>query len=285
MHLKAQGAESTYLLGNIMLSGHFISSEQGNIFITQFGEIAGDTAILCLPSITEEMNLARAVVAKQAQDFANKGVPCFVLDYCGTGDSEGEFEQATTDLWLEDMLAAGEYLQQKGIAKIILWGIRFGALLVLSHQEKLHQQLPIIRQVLWKPVTHGKLFAGQFLRIKQANAMMNKASGQGEGEKINWREHILEGNDVEVSGYLLTKTMLQSMESLQISKDFQPLSPLDWFELAAKEPTPLTKRLSAPWDDAIANVHCFDCPPFWQVPEVFSLPDLEQLTSNTVCEK
>ncbi|MCW9008169.1 MAG: hypothetical protein OQK02_09550, partial [Marinobacter sp.] len=70
-----------------MLTGHFISSEQGNIFLTQFGEILGNTAILCLPSITEEMNLARAVVAKQAQGFATQGVPCFVLDYYGTGDS------------------------------------------------------------------------------------------------------------------------------------------------------------------------------------------------------
>jgi hypothetical protein len=141
--------------------------------------------------------------------------------------------------------------------------------------------LPIIQQILWKPVTNGKLFSGQFLRIKQANAMMNKSSNE-KGEKINWRDQVLAGNDVEVAGYLLTKTMLQSMELLQISKDFQPLSTLDWFELAAKELTPLTKRLSSPWDLAIAKVHCFDCPSFWQVPEVFSLPELAQLTVNSV---
>ena len=266
-----------------MLAGHFIGSPQGQLFITQFGEVAGDTAVLCLPSITEEMNLARAVVAKQAQSFANADLPCFILDYYGTGDSEGEFEQANADIWLENILAAGDFIQQQGITKIIIWGIRFGALLVLNYQEVLHQKLPIIQQILWKPVTNGKLFAGQFLRIKQANTMMSKASGKEAGDKINWRDHVLAGNDVEVAGYLLTNTMLQSIESLQISKSFQPLSTLDWFELAAKEPTPLTKRLSAPWDDAIANVHCFDCPPFWQVPEIFALPALEQLTVNTVC--
>ncbi len=263
-----------------MLSGHFITSPQGQLFLTQFGEVTGDTAILCLPSITEEMNLARAVVAKQAQCFANQEVPCFVLDYYGTGDSEGEFEQANADIWLENIISAGEFMQQKGITKIILWGIRFGALLVLSHQEKLHQQLPITKQVLWKPVTNGKLFAGQFLRIKQANAMMNNAS-----EKINWRESILQGNDTEVAGYLLTKSMLQSIESLQISKSFQPLSLLHWFELAAKEPTPLTKRLLATWKDDLKKVHCFECSPFWQVPEIFALPELEQLTFNTVYAK
>lgn len=263
-----------------MLTGHFIPSTQGNIFITQFGKINGDTAILCLPSITEEMNLARAVIAKQAQCFANEGVPCYVLDYYGTGDSEGEFEQANADVWLENILAAGKFIQQQGISKIILWGVRFGALLILSHQEKLHQNLPITQQFLWKPVTSGKLFAGQFLRIKQANAMMSNSN-----EKINWRERILAGNNVEVAGYLLTKSMLQSLESLQVSQEFQPISPMAWFELAAKELTPLTKRLSAPWDSAVAKVYCFDCPPFWQVPEVFSLPELEQLTINSVCVK
>lgn len=263
-----------------MLSGYFIPSPQGQLFITQIGEITDDTAILCLPSIVEEMNLSRAVVAKQAQQFAKNDMPCFVLDYYGTGDSEGEFEQASTDIWLANIILAGEFMQQKGITKIILWGIRFGALLILAHQEKLHQQLPILSQLLWKPVTSGKLFAGQFLRLKQANAMLNNSS-----EKVNWREHILADNNVEVAGYLLTKAMLQSIELLQISKKFQPLSLLDWFELAAKELTPLTKRLSAPWDDAMAKIHCFDCPPFWQVPEIFWLPELEQLTINTVCAR
>ncbi len=260
-----------------MLSGHFVSSPRGKLFITQFGEVEGETAVLCLPSITEEVNLSRAVVAKQAHCFTAQGVPCFILDYYGTGDSEGEFEQANADIWLENIIAAGEFLIQKGIKKIILWGVRFGALLVLSHQEKLHQQLPIIQQVLWKPVTNGKLFLGQFLRIKQANAMMNNSS-----EKINWREYVLSGKDVEVAGYLLTKSMLQSIEALKISTDFHPISLMHWFELAAKELTPLTKRLSAPWSDDSAKVHCFDCPPFWQVPEVFSLPELERLTCKAV---
>ena len=267
-----------------MLSGHFISSPQGQLFITQFAEVSSDTAVLCLPSITEEMNLARAVVAKQAQNFAKTGLPCFVLDYYGTGDSEGEFDQANAKIWLDNILAVGDFILQQGVNKIILWGIRFGALLILNHQEELHKKLPIFHQILWKPVTNGKLFAGQFLRIKQANAMMNKTSNETE-EKINWRDHILSGNDEEVSGYLLTKDMLQSIESLKICQNFQPLSPLVWFELAAKEPTPLTKRLSASWDDSLAKIHCFECPPFWQVPEVFSLPKLEQLTINSVCQK
>lgn len=268
-----------------MLSGHFITSPLGQLFVTQFGEITGDTAILCLPSIVEEMNLSRAVVAKQAQRFSQQGLPCFILDYFGTGDSEGEFEQANADIWLENIFVLGAYMQQQGISKIILWGIRFGALLALTHQEELHQKLPIIKQLLWKPVTNGKLFVGQFLRIKQTNAMMTSSSSNKVGEKINWREHVLADNNVEVAGYLLTKSMLQSIELLQISKGLQPLSKLHWFDLAAREPTPLTDRFTALWNDTVVKVHCLDCPPFWQVPEVFYLPELELLTINATYEK
>jgi len=263
-----------------MLTGHFIASEQGQLFITQFGDITGDSAILCLPSITEEMNLARAVVAKQAQCFADENLPCFVLDYYGTGDSEGEFEQANTDIWLENIIAAGEFIQQQGVSNIILWGVRFGALLMLNHQKTLHQQLPITQQILWQPVINGKLFSSQFLRIKQAKNMMSNSA-----EKTNWREYVLQGNDTEVAGYLLTKSMLQAIESLKISQEFQPLSSLHWFELSVKEPTPLTKRLSASWDETLVSMHCFDCPRFWQVPEIFALPELEQLTLRAVSVK
>lgn len=263
-----------------MLEGHFIPSAEGCLFVTQFGEISSDTAILCLPSITEELNLSRAVVAKQAQLFAKNNLPCFVLDYYGTGDSEGEFEQANGDIWLDNILDIGQWLTEQGIEKIILFGVRFGSLLILAHQNKLHQALPIVKQILWKPVTSGKQFAGQFIRIKQANSMMNKSS-----ERINWRAQVLEGNDTEIAGYLLTKKMLLSMEALQLCKTFQPKSELHWFDLSSKEPTPLAQRLVSQWSENKAIIHCFDCPSFWQVPEVFSLPELEQLTLDVAMDK
>lgn len=260
-----------------MLAGHFIDSKKGRLFITQFGKVIGDTAILCLPSITEEMNLARAVIAKQAQYFANKGMPCFILDYYGTGDSEGEFEEADTDLWLENIIDAGHFLKELGVSNIILWGVRFGALLALSYQKRIHQELPVSQQFFWKPVTSGKIFSGQFLRIKYANAMVNNSS-----EKINWREYILAGNDVEVAGYVITEKMLKSIESLQVDKNLQILSSANWFELGVKEVTPLIKRLSSTWNEDIITIHSHDCPHFWQVPEIFSLPELESLTFDMV---
>ncbi len=252
-----------------MLQGHFVNSTKGKVFITQFGDLQGDTAILCLSSITEELNLARAVVAKQAKAFADNGLPCFILDYYGTGDSEGEFEQADTRIWQEDVVNACQWLTEQGVEKIILWGVRFGALLMFSQQAVLHQKFNIQAQLLWKPVTNGKIFAGQFLRIKQANNMMNNPA-----EKINWRQHILDGNETEVAGYRLNTAMLASIESLVIEPSFRPASLTHWFELASEKITPATERFCQSFDPAFINIQAFSCSPFWQVPEIFNVPDL-----------
>ena len=132
----------------------------------------------------------------------------FVLDYFGTGDSSGEFEQATAANWIDDIVNACIWLKSQGINKVIVWGVRFGALLALHAQKKIQEVLSIVQFIFWKPVTNGKQFAGQFLRVKQANTMMNS------GEKTNWRQFILDGNDTEVAGYTLNASMLISLESL-----------------------------------------------------------------------
>src|SRR5690606_20800011 len=137
-------------------------------------------------------------------------------------------------------------------------------------QQKLIDTLPVIAQLHWKPVTNGKQFASQFLRIKQANSMM---SG-GSADKINWREHILAGNTTEVAGYPLTAGMLASMDNLSIDKDFQPAVPFAWLELAADNPTPAVNRIIDSWQSTNYAIHCVNTPSFWQVPEVFDLPDI-----------
>lgn len=263
-----------------MLKGHFVSSIQGNVFVTQFGDIKGDTAILCLPSITEEMNLSRAVIAKQLQAFSQASLPCFVVDYYGTGDSEGEFEHADCNIWLKDVIAVGEWLQQQGIKHIVLFGIRFGGLITLAHQEYLHQKLPIVRQILWKPVINGKQFFGQFIRIKQANEML-----KGNEEKKNWRQEIIDGNDVEVAGYKVGADLLNSSEQLIVNATFNPLCPVDWFELSSSNITPATKKIIADINPELLSIGAVECPPFWQVPEVFDLPALVQETLTQVTKK
>lgn len=259
------------------LQGHFVPAKLGKVFVSQFGDKQGNTAVLCLPSITEELNLARAVLAKQCQAYANVGYSSFIMDYYGSGDSEGEFEQANANQWLDDVITVGQWLVQQGYQNIILLGVRVGALLLAANQQQLHQALPIQSQILWKPVTNGKLFVNQLIRIKQANAMMS-----GDGEKVNWRNEILNGNSTEIAGYLLTADFVEQLEALSIKPETQWLAPTAWLELAASNVTPATKRIIDGVEQI--SVHTLSTPAFWQVPEIFNLPELTELGLSVLAE-
>ncbi|WP_168171467.1 hypothetical protein [Lacimicrobium sp. SS2-24] len=249
------------------LSGHFIPSSAGRVLLTLSGTLPARRAVLCLPPLFEEMNLARAVMAKQAQYFATQGLPVCTLDYYGTGDSEGDINQANTDIWLEDILTAGQWLLSRDVEQISLWGVRFGALMQLHFQQQLHQALPINSQLLWKPVTSGKLLVSQFLRLKQASSMM-----KGSAEKVDWRQRIKEGGTVEVAGYPVNETLLASIEQLKAEADAQ--SPVTWLELGTDKLTPVIERITADWLEPNLKLQTFPCPAFWQNPETFDVPDL-----------
>lgn len=256
-----------------MPSCEFIASAAGRVLLTSYGSFPSRTAVLCLPPLFEEMNLARAVIAKQAQYLAAHGLPTCVLDYYGTGDSEGEIDEADAQLWLQDILVAIRWLQARGVERIVPWGVRFGALLLLHFQRQLHEAARIDRQLLWAPVTSGKLYSKQFLRLKQASAMLRNDSA-----KVDWRQRIRDGETVEISGYPINETLLNSLEQLLLVEDFRPAAFTCWLELGAAEPGPAVQRVLAQWPASSYRLESTATPVFWQTPETFSLPELYPVT-------
>lgn len=252
-----------------MVSGHYISSGAGRIFLTIWGDASSSRVILCLPPLFEEMNLSRAVIAKQAQYFAGHGLTTCLLDYYGTGDSEGEIGEASVEIWLEDILTTLRWLQSRGVDTISLWGVRFGGLMQLRFQEQLHATLPVSRQLLWRPVLNGELLVKQFLRLKHLGAVL-----KGGGEKTDWRQRVREGEAVEVAGYGVSEPLLRSIEPLQAADGAQPGSPVAWMELAAPQVTPLSRRVLDRWPPELFAASAEDVTPFWQTPEIFSVPEL-----------
>lgn len=249
-----------------MLSGHFVDSAQGKVFVSQHGNTESSTAILCLPPLFEELNLSRAIMAKQAQYFAEHNYPCYIMDYAGTGDSEGEIDQMETADWVQNVLDVGSWLQERGVTEIILWGVRFGALLAMANQTRFHQALPVSKQLFWKPVLKGKMMMSQFIRLKQANSMMQK-----DEEKVNWRQHILDGNTTEIAGYPITNALLTSLEGLLPEELHAPGSSVAWVELGATKVTPAITKVIGEWPEQSIDIVCLESSAFWQIPEIFEL--------------
>ena len=151
----------------------FIDGAEGPLFVVYHrpadtGSSRCDSAVLYLPPFAEEMNRSRRMASLLARTLADEGFGVLILDPFGTGDSAGNFKDASWDTWCDDARAACLWLAGQGYQKISLVGLRLGACLALETAcaEDLRDLLAQI--VLWQPVSNGETFLNQFLRIRVA---------------------------------------------------------------------------------------------------------------------
>lgn len=265
--------------------GHFIAGGQGRLYLAAFGDCSAEHAVLFLPPFAEEMNLSRAVVARQARMLTEAGYFVVLLDYFGTGDSEGEFDEARVPGWLNDIEATLVWIGQKQRSSVTLWGLRLGGLLAAHYVDDRGAEA-VDRLLLWKPVINGHQLMNQFFRLKQMSEMM-----QGRGDdQINWYRRCLEGETVEVAGYPMSSGLVSQISALSM----QPSTWMEkvrviWIE-AASEKVPLTaSRLHAQWPGDRLTIEACTGVPFWQVPDTYDADSLTILTlkclkeANGVC--
>lgn len=195
----------------------FIPSELGALFCMHFvpGSKSNSQCILHIPAFAEEMNKSRHMVAAQARAFAEQGYSVLVIDLWGTGDSQGEFSEATWDIWLSNITSAINWLQQQGYKSINLWGLRSGVLLAIDFIKK--NSCSIDKLICWQPVLNGEQFLMQFLRLRVAAAMMDKTKTK---EKVSdLKEQVFNGLTLEVAGYSLNPELVIPMLSIQAKKN------------------------------------------------------------------
>lgn len=209
----------------------FISAELGQIFAMYYSPLDNPNSqcIIHIPAFAEEMNKSRHMVAMQAQAYAEQGVSVLVLDLWGTGDSQGDFSEATWDTWLENINTAVKWLQEKHYKLISLWGLRTGVLLALSYLQKYDPYID--KLICWQPVLKGEQFVMQFLRLTVAAAMMDKDKPQKTTASL--KQQLLNGQSVEVAGYCLNPELALPMISAKIDQiKTNQLKQIQIFELA-----------------------------------------------------
>ncbi len=121
----------------------FIPGEQGNLYAIYYPPVSGASAtqiLLHIPAFAEEMNKSRRMVALQAREFARHDYGVLVIDLFGTGDSQGDFSDASWSLWKQSLTEICAQLLQQGF-NVSFWALRSGALLALDVAE--HAQLPL----------------------------------------------------------------------------------------------------------------------------------------------
>ncbi|NIB43095.1 hydrolase 2, exosortase A system-associated [Pseudomaricurvus alkylphenolicus] len=273
--------ETTASASDTLMEPGFIGPPGQQLFTLDFkpaGVVRGH--IIYIPPFGEEMNRSRTLAAEQARRFARNGYHCTVLDLFGTGDSDGELVDATISTWLENIEGAAANSETEGLPKI-LWGLRLGALLAMHAAAANPGRFQ--RLVLWQPVTSGKRFMTQLLRLRVASLA---SRGLPAESTQDIRRNLDNGETVDVAGYPLVDALVSDIEKMDAGS-VQGLDSikLDWFEYlpeeGAKPAIGVQKALDALREQCeTVRLHSFSSPPVWQLQKRYFSHELVAKTTG-----
>lgn len=229
MNLNQQSA----MTPGFTLDAEYIQGGQGLWLLTRWraadSNVSNSTALLILPPFAEEMNCCRRVFATLAATLAaadtaatpGAGIDCFLPDFYGTGDSEGDFHSISLQQWRQDMLS---FLPQlAGYRQVHLLGCRFAAAMLLDWLADIRQILPLGQVLLWQPQLDGRRFWQQLQRLRQ----FGEAGGQAGTLAANTA--TTPAQTLYVAGYEIPLS-LQS-EALALNTQLPAdVSQVHWFE-------------------------------------------------------
>jgi len=288
-------ADNTY---NII--PQFISSTNGRLFSLFYRPTPEHTkhpktAVLYFPPFAEELNKSRRMVALQAGQFCHAGYAVLIVDLFGTGDSEGDFGEANWEIWQKDMCVALSWLQDKGFNQFIFWGLRLGAIMALQTAALLSPKtaVKVVKFIFWQPTVKGEMLLTQFLRLRMAADFLvtgNKNSGNEKNTPSDIRQHLSNGQNVEIAGYSLSPTLAQTIDRL----DLKTLKPTPSSKVVWLEIIPTKTRGLSPLNEDIVNEWCLEKietkvvkivgQPFWNSLEIIELPELLEATTLRVVD-
>jgi exosortase A-associated hydrolase 2 len=229
------------------------------------------------------MNKSRRMVTLLAERLCASGVGTFVFDLYGTGDSAGDFADATWAGWKDDLRRAVGWLLDYGVERVILLGLRLGALLASDTLDALPKRPT--RLIFWQPVANAELFLSQFLRIRLAASLTSQSVRRETTSDL--RARWLTGKNVEVGGYEVSAQLAGALDDLRLpgllSADAPPVS---WFDLAPQsdKSSPAVQRVL---DELHRNGVTVEArvvigQPFWALQEIEVVPDLLELTCEAI---
>jgi exosortase A-associated hydrolase 2 len=237
--------------------------------------------IVFVPPFGEEMNRCRALVSEQARHFAQSGYSCTLIDFYGTGDSQGELQDASLQIWQHNIHLAIETLQREVSVPVLLWGLRLGAFIALDFAAK--SALTIDSLLLWQPVISGERYVTQILRQRVASLASKDLPPETTTEI---RKRLAQGESIEVAGYRIGGVLIADIESLSLTHMTALCTgKIHWLEnvseagaAPAAGTAKAVEQLKSLQNDVV--VHPFTGPQLWQLHKRDSLPELIAITSR-----
>lgn len=237
-------------------------------------------AVLYVHPFAEEMNNARRIAAVQSRALANAGWVVLQIDLYGCGDSPGTFGEASWEQWLEDVGSARRWLQARTGHEPLLWALRTGCLLAAA---SVATSSGPARFIFWQPVSAGRAFLQQFLRVEAARQMVSRSDTGATGVR-GLRERLAHGSAVDVAGYRLSPALAAALEQARLELPAAPAS-VALFEISSTRAlSPGAAATVAQWQGLGHRVDArvVGAPAFWQIPGVSACDELISATLETV---
>jgi exosortase A-associated hydrolase 2 len=225
------------------------------------------------------------MMALMGRRLARRGITTLLPDLTGTGDSDGEFQEAQYGSWRSDIETCQKWIvAQDGVLRAVI-GVRFGALLAMDLVTRL-QNPPVT--VLWNPLIDGDGLIRQFLRLRIASRL--GSTGPERETVATLLDTLAAGTSIEVAGYTLSAELVRSLRDVSLSQ-FLPVAGQRIFYLQIAAATagglgPAAARaveaLSATGAQVTAEVVPGDA--FWSSTEISICEPLLESTERSIAE-
>jgi exosortase A-associated hydrolase 2 len=174
----------------------------------------GEAWVFCHPLLEEKLWTHRVFVAF-ARRLAGQGHAVLRFDFMGSGDSDGEFSEASVETGVADLRAAvDETRRRTGAARVNLLGLRFGATIAALLAE---QASDIGRLILWAPVVDGERHMQELLRINVAT--QTAVYKEVRHDRVALVEMMKRGETVNVDGYEMGIDLYAQASAVKLAAD------------------------------------------------------------------
>jgi len=253
-----------------MINATYQSGQRGWWLLTHWQPaIASGQNLLILPPFAEEANRSRRLFSTLCQQLSALGWHCYLPDFYGTGDSEGDFADSDLELWQQDLcqwLATAKFTQP-----LHLLACRFGALQLLQIWPALQQIIQTGKVLLWQPQLDNQKFLQQLFRQYQATLLLQSSKG------LSAAEQLANGLAVEIAGYDISPKLYSQIKALTPEPGLWRQQSICWLELSTlpQLPVPAIKvwqQIAA--DEATSAQVLLALPAFWLQQEPLPVDEL-----------
>jgi exosortase A-associated hydrolase 2 len=184
------------------------------------------TAVLYVPPFAEEANRTRHLAARQARAFTEHGVTTRFIDPTGTGDSSGDFADATWSRWCAELREARSRLLGEGHTQVVVWGVRLGCSLALD--AGLFEDGGV--GIFWQPLLSPKAQLRQYLRLRVASCM----STNGKLSVGDLESTLATEGRLDIGGYGISRDLADEMKAAEPEDTSALPDRLLWIEVGPR---------------------------------------------------